>query len=159
VTTGELTSADLLADEVRTTLDHLSNDDAVDIGLLAVKYARNRELPIALEVHRAGSVLFRAALNGSRPQNDRWLTRKARVVADFHHSTLYERVIHEENGSDFYTATGLSPEIYAAHGGAVPLAVAGTGVVGALIVSGLPQVDDHRFAIEILDRYLAGERA
>jgi uncharacterized protein (UPF0303 family) len=159
VTTGDLKSADLLADEVRTTLNQLSNDDAIDLGLLALKRAREQHLTVAFEVHRSGRVLFRAALPGSTPDNDRWLAGKARVVESFHHSTLYERVRHEESDMDFYAATGLSPELFAAHGGGIPIAIKGTGVVGALIVSGLPQVDDHNFAIDILKRYIAGERA
>ena len=159
MTTGNLKSADLLADELLTTLNQLSNDDAIDLGLLTLKFARERQLPIAFEVHRSGRILFRAALAGSTPDNERWLAGKARVVANFHHSTLYERVRHEENGSDFYTATGLSAEVFAAHGGGVPLAIRGTGVIGELIVSGLPQVEDHTFAIEMVSRYLAGERA
>lgn len=159
VTTGNFKSVDLLAAEVRTVLDRLSNDDAIDIGLLAVKHAREQRLAIALEVHRAGRVVFRAALPGSTPDNDRWLTAKARVVESFHHSTLFERVRHEESNIDFYAATGLSPETFAAHGGGVPLAIKGTGVIGALIVSGLPQVEDHNFAMDVLTRYRAGERA
>lgn len=159
MTTGNFKSADLLADELRTTLDQLSNDDAIDIGLLALKLARARHLTVALEVHRAGRILFRAALPGSTPDNERWLAGKARVVANFHHSTLYERVRHEENGTDFYAATGLSPESFAAYGGGVPLAIKGTGVIGALLISGLPQVEDHKFALDILSRYIAGERA
>jgi uncharacterized protein (UPF0303 family) len=159
VTTGDFKSADLLADEVRTTLNQLSNDDAIDLGLLALKRAREQHLTVAFEVHRSGRVLFRAALPGSTPDNDRWLAGKARVVESFHHSTLYERVRHEENDVDFYAGSGLSPELFAAHGGGIPIAIKGTGVVGALIVSGLPQVDDHNFAIDILKRYIAGERA
>ena len=159
MTTGNLKSADLLADELLTALNQLSNDDAIDLGLLTLKFARERELPVAFEVHRSGRILFRAALIGSTPDNERWLAGKARLVANFHHSTLYERVRHEENGSDFYTATGLSSEEFAAHGGGIPLTIRGTGVIGALIVSGLPQVDDHTFAIEMVSRYLAGERA
>jgi uncharacterized protein (UPF0303 family) len=159
VTTGNFKSADILADEARTTLKQLSNDDAIDLGLLALKHARERHLTIALEVHRSGVVLLRAALPGSTPDNDRWLASKARIVENFHHSTLYERVRHEENDVDFYAATGLSPEFFAAHGGGVPLATKGTGVIGALIVSGLPQVEDHNFAIDVLSRYIVGERA
>lgn len=159
MTTGNFKSADLLAQETRATLEHLSNDDAVDIGLLAVKLARFSHLAIALEVHRAGRVVFRAALPGSTPDNDRWLTGKARVVDGFHHSTLYERVRHEENDVDFYAVTGLSPELFAAHGGGIPLAIRGTGVIGALVVSGLPQVEDHKFAVDVLTRYIDGERA
>jgi len=159
VTTGNYKSADILTDESRTILKRLSNDDAIDLGLLAVKYARERNLPLAIEVHRSGRVLFRAALTGTTPDNDRWLTNKARVVESFHHSTLYERVRHEESHIDFYAATGLSPELFAAHGGGLPLSIEGTGVIGALVVSGMPQVEDHKFVVDVLARFVAGERA
>ncbi|GAB3932306.1 hypothetical protein GCM10027614_01210 [Micromonospora vulcania] len=51
---------------------------------------------------------------------------------------------------DARAAVGLPAARYAAAGGAVPLRVRGTGVVGWFGVSGLPQLDDHRFVVEML---------
>lgn len=155
-TTGGYTLDELLAEEARLILPSLSNDDALGLGLLMMRRARERELPVVVEIRRAAQVLFRVALAGSSPDNDGWVAAKVRVVERFGHSTLYERVRHEIKGTSFEAATGLPLPEFAAHGGGFPLIVAGTGVVGAVVVSGLPQVDDHRFVVECLEGSLAG---
>jgi uncharacterized protein (UPF0303 family) len=52
----------------------------------------------------------------------------------------------------------LPPGRFAAHGGAFPLLVRGVGPVGTVVVSGLPQVDDHRMVVAALREHLAGSR-
>jgi uncharacterized protein (UPF0303 family) len=42
----------------------------------------------------------------------------------------------------------LSVADYATHGGAFPLAVTGTGVIGSATISGLPQRSDHEIVVE-----------
>ncbi|MGO7223713.1 heme-binding protein, partial [Rhizobium ruizarguesonis] len=44
---------------------------------------------------------------------------------------------------------------YGPHGGSVPINVKGTGGIGAVTVSGLPQRDDHTLAVEALALMLA----
>jgi uncharacterized protein (UPF0303 family) len=48
----------------------------------------------------------------------------------------------------------LQDETHAIHGGAIPL-ITDEGFKGILIVSGLPQVEDHLFAVEVLTEFLA----
>ena len=48
----------------------------------------------------------------------------------------------------------VEEETHAIHGGAVPL-ITQAGFAGILIISGLPQVDDHLFAVEVLTEFLA----
>jgi uncharacterized protein (UPF0303 family) len=48
---------------------------------------------------------------------------------------------------------------YALHGGAFPITIAGTGQVGTITVSGLPEADDHRIVVEALCDHLARDRA
>lgn len=150
----DLTAADVAAQEAELVLPSLSEDDALDLGALLVARARERALPVAIEVRRASRVLFRAALPGTSPDNDSWLERKARVVERYGRSTLQVRLSYEERGTTFEAATGLPLSEYAAHGGGFPLAVAGTGVVGFVGVSGLPQREDHAFLVEVLRDYL-----
>ena len=157
-TTGNFTPEQLLEHERELVLPSLSNDDAIDLGLTVLRLARERSLPVLVEVRRWPQVLFRAALPGTVPDNDAWVDGKARVVQRFGHSSLHERVRHEAAGTSFGEKTGLPPGEYAAHGGGFPLAVAGTGVVGVLLVSGLPQVEDHALAVEALREYVT-ERA
>ena len=55
---------------------------------------------------------------------------------------------------------GALPERdYAAHGGSVPIIVKGTGCVGAVTVSGLPQRDDHRVVVEAMAEVLGRDLA
>jgi uncharacterized protein (UPF0303 family) len=53
----------------------------------------------------------------------------------------------------------LIPETeYAPHGGCFPVIVKGTGVVGTITVSGLPQEEDHKLVVQALRDYLAQEK-
>jgi len=155
-TTGGFEPADLLAQEQRLSLPSLSENDAVALGMTTLGFAQARSLPVFIEVRRVGRVVFRASLNGTSADNEDWARRKAAIVERFGHSTMYERVRHEVQGITFNEKTGLPLSDFAAHGGAFPLTVNGTGVVGVLIVSGLPQVEDHALCVEALETYLAG---
>jgi uncharacterized protein (UPF0303 family) len=76
-------------------------------------------------------------------------------------STIFERVAAEERGVDWYVEKSLSEELHAIHGGGLALNVADTGLTGILLVSGLPQIEDHLLGVEIITEYLArqGENA
>jgi uncharacterized protein (UPF0303 family) len=52
-------------------------------------------------------------------------------------------------------ALGVEPRLFAAHGGAFPIRIKDTGVVGTITVSGLPQADDHAFVVELIAAFLA----
>jgi uncharacterized protein (UPF0303 family) len=58
----------------------------------------------------------------------------------------------EQSGLSFGARYNLPEEDYAAHGGCFPIQVAGTGIVGAVTVSGLPQREDHNLVVEALCR-------
>jgi uncharacterized protein (UPF0303 family) len=98
--------------------------------------------------------VFRAARNGTDEENDLYIAGKARVVERFGHSTLYERLQHESAGTSFAEATSLDFPEYAPHGGGFPLNLAGRGTVGVVIVSGLPQLDDHALVVECLTEFV-----
>lgn len=49
---------------------------------------------------------------------------------------------------------GLADADYAAHGGSFPIVVKGTGCIGAVTVSGLPQREDHNMVVEALSALL-----
>ena len=48
----------------------------------------------------------------------------------------------------------LSESEYAPHGGCFPIIVKGTGMIGTLTVSGLPQEEDHKVAVHAIRTYL-----
>ena len=154
MTTGGFSSKQLLEVEEVLKLSSLTNTDALEIGDIATTLGEQRKLPIAIEVRIGEWVVFHASLEGSKPENDWWINRKVSVVMLKHHSTMFERVSAEERGADWHKENNVSDETHAIHGGAVPL-ITPTGFAGILIISGLPQADDHLFAVEVLTEFLA----
>ena len=154
-TTGGFTSSGLLQEELLLTLSALDVAGAVEIGEIAKSFGVMRGLPIAVEVRLGDWTLYHASLPGSTAENQWWIDRKARVVLLKHHSTLYERVSAEERGVDWHKENNLLDETHAIHGGGLPLITKEDGGVGVLIISGLPQVDDHLLGVEVLTEFLA----
>jgi uncharacterized protein (UPF0303 family) len=148
-------SSDLLKEEAILTLSSLSVSDAVEIGEIAKSLGVQRALPIAVEVRLGDWIVYHASLPGSSPENDWWIGRKARVVKLKQHSTMYERVLAKEQGIDWHKENNLLDETHAIHGGGLPLITKSDGFVGVLIISGLPQVDDHLLGVEVLTEFLA----
>ena len=154
-TTGGFRSKQLLEEEKLFWLKSLDIFSALSIGEIAKSIGFSRNLPIAIEVRIGDWTVYHVSLPGSSPENDSWIARKARVVNLKNHSTLYERVRAEELSIDWFTENNLSEKEYAIHGGGLPLISKEQGFVGSLIISGLPQIDDHLFGIEVLTEYLA----
>lgn len=154
-TTGGFTSAELAREAATLLLPSLTQAEAIELGEIAVAIGRDRSLPIAIEVRLKDWIVFHASLPGSSPENDRWINRKARVVMATEHSTIFERVLAEELDHDWYSTTGLSEETHAVHGGGLALNVRGVGFAGILLISGLPQVEDHLLGVEVIAEYLA----
>jgi uncharacterized protein (UPF0303 family) len=154
MTTGGFSSKALLQEEQVLKLPSLTNTDALEIGEIALTIGKQRMLPIAVEVRIGEWIVFHASLEGSKPENDWWITRKSRVVMLKQHSTIYERVLAEELGIDWHKENNVEDETHAIHGGALPL-ITPNGFAGILIISGLPQVDDHLLAVEVLTEFLA----
>ena len=154
-TTGVFTSAVLLEEEMRLTLPSLNEADALEIGEIAKFFGQDRSLPIAVEVRVGDWIIYHASLPGSTVENQGWIDRKARVVMLKHHSTLFERVSAQERGVDWFAENNLTDETHAIHGGGLPLITKSDGFVGVLLISGLPQVEDHLLGVEVLTEFLA----
>ena len=147
--------AELAAEEEELQFPGFTNDDAWELGSALVAAGRERRAPIAVDITRNRHQLFHAALPGATPDNDAWIRRKTRVVDRFGHSSLYVRQASIERGTTFEAEFGLDPDRYAAHGGAFPVIVRSVGPVGVVVVSGLPQVDDHRMVVAALRAHAA----
>jgi uncharacterized protein (UPF0303 family) len=154
MTTGGFTAKQLLEEESLLQLPSLSNSDAVVIGEIATTLGKQRSLPITVQVQIGDWIVYHASLEGSKPENNSWIERKVAVVMLKQHSTMYERISAEERGVDWHRENNLKDKTHAIHGGALPL-ITDQGFKGILIISGLPQVDDHLFAVEILTEFLA----
>jgi uncharacterized protein (UPF0303 family) len=154
-TTGGFTSSQLISEEQILVLPSLNLTGALEIGEIAKSIAVSRKLPIAIEVRLGDWIVYHASLPGSKPENDWWISRKARVVMLKQHSTMYERVSAEELGFDWHKENNLLDETHAIHGGGLPLITKDEGFIGILLISGLPQVEDHLLGVEVLTEFLA----
>ncbi|MEY4497318.1 MAG: hypothetical protein RLZZ364_623 [Actinomycetota bacterium] len=150
MTTGNFTSAELLDHEASCAFAQLSREIVEGIGHRAATLGRERNLPITISIELDGEEVFRAALDGASDEHSGWITRKSRVVNLTQHSTMYERVKSEEDAIDWHQTHGVVDETHAIHGGGFPLRTTNGEFRGVLLISGLPQVEDHLFAVEVL---------
>ena len=149
------TTKQLLGEEQFFTFDNLTPENALEIGEIAKSLGVLKSLPIAVEVRLGDWIIYHASLLGSTVENQWWIDRKARVVMLKHHSTMFERVSAEERGIDWHKENNLLDETHAIHGGGLPLITKDQGFVGMLLISGLPQVEDHLLGVEVLTEFLA----
>jgi uncharacterized protein (UPF0303 family) len=140
--------------ERRLVFAAFDNDDAWRLGTLLVDLARARSASVTIDIRRNGQQLFHAALPGTSADNDAWIQRKVRTVDRYGHASYLVGLRCVARGTTFEQSSRLDPDTYAAHGGAFPIAVAGTGPVGTVTVSGLPQGDDHDLVVAALESYL-----
>ena len=133
---------------------NFNNDTAWEIGKLLADKARERNYPVTIDITRNGQQLFHCAMEGTSPDNDQWILRKNRVVNRFHISSYRMGIKLRIAGKSMEDAYFISSQEYAAHGGAFPIRIKGSGVVGTITVSGLPQKDDHGLLTEVLKEYL-----
>lgn len=115
-----------------------------------------RSAPVAIDISLPERPLFHAALPGAGPDNADWVRRKRNTVLKLGTSTLGVGLKLAASGETLEGRYGLSPRDYAAHGGGFPLILEGLGCIGAITVSGLPQVEDHGLIVQALETVLAG---
>lgn len=132
-------------------------DDAVSLGLLLVELGRERKLPIAIDIRRGNHILFHAALPGATADNDSWIERKSRTAERYAVPSLLVGLRNRVGGGRIEDFAWFDVKQFAADGGSFPLYVKGTGAVGTVTVSGLPQKADHELVVEAL-RAFAGRQ-
>jgi uncharacterized protein (UPF0303 family) len=150
MTTGNFSSVELLGHEENCKFNEITPEVCQQIGEHAVEVGLKRDLPITYVIQLDGAEVFSRALPGADDEQLSWIKRKVNVVNLTHHSTMYERVSAEERGADWHQEHGVADETHAIHGGGFPLTTKGGEFRGVLLISGLPQVEDHLLAYEIL---------
>jgi uncharacterized protein (UPF0303 family) len=128
-------------------------DTAWRLGLSLRELAISRKQSIVIDIRRFGQPhqqLFYTALAGTTPDNQRWVQRKINVVARFHRPSYAIGLQLEQANRTFGDRYNLPEADYAAHGGCFPIHVSGTGIIGSITVSGLPQREDHNLVVEAL---------
>lgn len=134
------------------TFDRFDQTDAWNLGHMMREAAIERGFPIAIDIRRGDAPLFSVMLEGASEVNFDWARRKRNLVL-LTGTSSWQHSINKTNGTDVIAMMGLDPRDYTPHGGCVPVRVSGAGIVATVTVSGLPQKQDHEFALEMLNAY------
>ena len=143
----------IAAQEQLLQFDSFDQTTAVAIGQAILQTAQERSLPVIIDVRKGDDCLFFAALSGTTPANADWARRKRNLVNLLEQSS-YAIGLQGKAGNDVVAMMALDPRDYTAHGGCFPIRVRGTGMVGTVTVSGLPQKEDHALVVEALGKIL-----
>ncbi len=129
------------------------------LGSLLRDMALERETGVVIDVHLHSMPLFYCALPGTTADNASWVRRKRAVTLRFFRSSYALGLTLSLQGTTIEAKYGVPAADYATHGGSFPILVEGTGCVGAVTVSGLPQREDHNMVVEALCRLLGKDNA
>jgi uncharacterized protein (UPF0303 family) len=151
----ETAAAKNLLNEVRAELATLAltKFDEADAWALG-NWMRHRALaaghPIVIDIRQGDAPLFSLMLPGATAANFDWARRKRNLSLLIGQSS-WELSLEKAAGTDFVELMGLDPRDFTPHGGCVPIRVEGvSGIVATVTVSGLPQQQDHDFAVAAL---------
>ena len=148
----------LLQEEQELQFEKFNEATAWQIGNQLVERSVSEELPVAIDITRGDHQLFHASLSGTSADNDEWIKRKVRLVYRFGHSSFYIGQLLKSKGKSLEEAHLISESLYAPHGGCFPIIVKGTGMIGTITVSGLPQEEDHKLVVRAIRDFLAQEK-
>jgi len=132
-----------------------SSDTALALGLKIIELAKAGDKIITVNITINGKVLFHHAMQGASADQAEWIRRKNNVVARFGRCSFYVGTDHKHRGMVFEDIKHLDPKDYAPFGGAFPITLKGTGIIGTVTVSGLRQAEDHSLAVQALRAMLA----
>ena len=149
-TTASMSPDEIAAQEAALTFAHFSHLDALGIGEALTREGLARGLPLAIDVYLFERTIYGSALPGSAADNLDWIRRKRNIVLRFGKSSFRVGRERAVKGVSLYDNPSISPVDYAPHGGAFPILIAGTGPIGVVTVSGLPQHEDHAMVVAAL---------
>jgi uncharacterized protein (UPF0303 family) len=129
--------------------------DAWYLGSLLRTLAHEKSLPMVIDIRIGNRPLFYVAMPGTTPENPDWVRRKVNTVMRFHKSSYRIGREYAEKAVKFDQSRGIDVMEYTDAGGSFPIHIVGTGVVGAITVSGIPQREDHNFVTEGIAKFLS----
>jgi uncharacterized protein (UPF0303 family) len=148
----------LLQQEQELQFTKFNEVTAWQLGTQMVERAMHDNLPITIDITRGQQQLFHASMPGTAADNDEWVKRKVRLVNRFGHSSFYMGQMLKHKGKTIEQSYLIPESEFAAHGGCFPIIVKGTGMVGTVTVSGLPQEEDHKLVVESIRAFIAKEK-
>ena len=140
--------------EEALVFDHFSQADAWKLGQVLYEHCCKAPKPMSMAIYLNGTEVFKYIMEGATANNDVWMRRKKNTVQLMQMSSLRKMYESQYKGwtQEQY---GYPVGEYGFVGGGFPLRLRGSGVVGAICVSGLPGEEDHKLLVRAIEDYLS----
>ncbi len=145
----------LLALEQEIQFESFNEETAWRLGSILVNAANSKSLPVAIDISVNGRQLFFHSLSGAPADLWHWIQRKIRLVNRVGHSSMYISCLLNEKNTTIEKELLIPESEFAPHGGCFPIIIRGTGIIGTVTVSGLPQEEDHELVVSGIRAFLA----
>lgn len=146
--------AGIAQQEQQLVFTQFGAEEAWRLGCWLRTAAVSKKAGMTFEIRVGGRVLFLCATEGAPAGQMDWIRRKRNVVERFGKSSYAVGLELAATGKTIEERHGLSLADFAMHGGGFPISLVGTGIVGSVIASGLPQREDHAMVVEGLGTVL-----
>jgi uncharacterized protein (UPF0303 family) len=143
--------------EQQLQFERFDLDTAWKLGATLRRMAGECKLGCVIDITLYSMQVFYAALDGATPDNPNWVRRKRNTVFRLFKSSYATGLSLLKQQTNLQAKLGLPDAEFAAHGGSFPIVVKGTGCIGAVTVSGLPQREDHNLVVEALAELLGAD--
>ncbi len=148
---------ELQNEEEKLTFTAFSRSDALNLGLILNEKSKRYPDPVGIEITIIGLLVFRFFADGVRADTALWLQRKRRSVELMQMSTLRFRYWLEMKDKTLEDRK-INPNDFADVGGGYPIMLNGSGMIGSICISGLPNhFDDHDLLVESISQLLEGK--
>ncbi|PXX44589.1 heme-degrading domain-containing protein [Aquitalea magnusonii] len=141
--------------EARLEFSQFDGDTLWELGCRLREAARQRGAALAIVITVNQVRRFQLLMAGASANNEDWARRKHNVVQKFERSSLAVGLDCQRQQTTLQEKNGLSLAEHATHGGGFPLRLRGVGCIGSIVVSGLPQRQDHQLVVDVLASMLA----
>jgi uncharacterized protein (UPF0303 family) len=136
--------------ERRLRFARFDNATAWELGVLIKHLCEARGVALAIEVRLVRETVFFHAMPGTMPNHADWVRRKRNTVELMQRSSYAVGRTLEREGVSLEEKMAVPARDYATHGGGFPIFIEGSGCIGAVTVSGVPQREDHAIVVEAL---------
>lgn len=138
--------------EKELVFGEFGNHDALELGKKLADKMIDSERPIAIIIRLGEFTVFQYTMKGKEESHFGWANRKANMVEQTGHSSMYARIAYQERGD--YAELVEDEERYAIGCGGFPISVRGEGRVGVVSLSGLVDPADHTVIVETIAEIL-----
>ena len=137
--------------------DRFDSSVAWELGNLFYGRIVKEDLRVAVSIRSInGKTFFHYGGDKTNYGSQAWLDRKFNTVRHFETSTLRYALFLRSRGATLLDR-GLDPAKFVSGGGGFPIRTIDSILVGAVLVSGLRDTEDHAIIIDVLSRYLGLE--